>query len=253
MDSRKEGDGRAGDGGLGKTLLMLQLQTSCAIGGLWLGLPVKQCISVGFYTEDDEEDIRIQQEAINRAYGIGLPDLDDCHWFPRQREENEIVVFDRRGKAILTKFYTQVREATLDNFAKLLVLDVAVDLFGGDEIIRRQVRAFSRPLNALAREMQGTVVFTSHPSQAGIRSGGGHSGNTDWSNGVRSRLYLGEPDRKEGDPIDFDARILSRKKANFARAGEKIDLRWKEGVLERDAVKRSYTDCRRLRASAVRP
>ena len=105
-------------------------------------------------------------------------------------EDSEMIVFDRAGGPILTKFYRQICEAAMDYHVGALALDVAVDLYGGNEIARRQVRAFMRAVVRLARMINGPVVMTGHVSQAGIQSDGGHSGSTDWSNAVRSRAYL---------------------------------------------------------------
>ena len=58
-----------GDGGLGKSTIVQQLQTSCAVGLPWLGQLVEPCSSVGFYTEDRLRHLEIRQAAINRAYG----------------------------------------------------------------------------------------------------------------------------------------------------------------------------------------
>jgi RecA-family ATPase len=61
----------------------------------------------------------------------------------------------------------------------------------------------------------------------------GTGGSTAWNNTMRSRMYLTKPEREnDDDPLpDPDARILSRKKANYARAGEEIGLIWKNGVI----------------------
>ena len=222
-----------GDGGDGKTPLMQQLQSSCATALPWIGLLVEECVSVGFYTEDEEQDIKERQAAIDVAYNQHCPSANTrMHLFPRCGEDNELVVFDRAGVAKETMFYRQVRETVLDVRARLLVLDVAVDLYGGDEINRRQVRAFMQRLGALAREMNGSVVMTGHLSQAGIRSDGGHSGSTDWSNASRVRFYLARP-KPDGldEKADPDARILTRKKANLARIGDTVKLRWQNGLL----------------------
>jgi RecA-family ATPase len=224
-----------GDGGDGKTPLMQQLQSSCATKLPWLGLRVEECVSIGVYTEDEEQDLKQRQTAIDAVYGQHCASTGKMHLFPRAGEENELVVFDRSGKPTLTPFYHQVRESALDLKSRLVVLDVAVDLFGGDEINRRQVRAFMRPLNALAREIDGAVAMTSHVSQAGIKSDGGHSASTDWSNASRTRLYLSRPKGKNGEPIDPNARILARKKANFASVGDTVKLHWKDGVIVPDA------------------
>jgi hypothetical protein len=231
-----------GDGGDGKTPCVQQLQSSCATELPWLGLRVKGCASFGVYTEDNERTLKLRQRAIDAVYGCDCNEPGKMHLFPRLGQENELVVFDKRsGKATLTNFYWQVWEAALDLHVGLVVLDVAVDLFGGDEINRRQVRAFMRPLLNLAEKIDGPVVLTSHVSQAGIRSEGGHSASTDWSNASRSRLYLNRPKPENGEPTDTDERLLTRKKANFASIGDTIKLRWKNGLLvPEDLAQRSY-------------
>jgi hypothetical protein len=224
-----------GDGGLGKSTIVQQLQKSCATERPWLGQLVEPCASVGFYTEDKQWHLEIRQAAINRAYGVDHDLTTAMALFPRRGEDNELVVFDRGGKPTLTPFYLQVCEAAQDYHAGLVVLDVAVDLYGGDEIKRRQVRAFIRTLNNLADKIAGSIVMTGHVSQAGLQSDGGHSASTDWSNGVRSRLYLGEAKGDNGAPVDANARVLTRKKANFAGVGDTIELHWRDGVFTPDA------------------
>jgi RecA-family ATPase len=225
-----------GDGGDGKTTLMQQLQSSCATELPWIGLPVEGCISVGFYSEEEEPDLKERQALIDAALGQHCASTGRLHLFPRVDEDNELVVFTRAGTPEVTRFYYQVRETVLDLHARLLVLDVAVDLFGGEEINRRQVRAFIRPLNQLARKMDGALALTGHLSQAGIRSDGGHSASTDWSNAVRSRHYLGRPKGEEGDDTDINARLLSRKKANYASIGDFIKIHWQNGVFVPNAL-----------------
>jgi RecA-family ATPase len=219
-----------GDGGLGKSTILQQLQTSCAVEKVWLGHIVEPCSSVGFYTEDRQRHLEIRQAAINAAYGIDHDQTTAMALFPRRGEDNELVVFDRAGMPELTRFYRQVREVALDYHAGLVALDVAVDLFGGDEIRRRQVRAFVRALNNLADAIDGSVVLTGHVSAAGLQSDGGHSGSTDWSNAIRSRLYLGRTKEKDGEPVDQGERILTKKKANYASVGDTIELQWRKGV-----------------------
>src|SRR4029077_14426348 len=171
-----------GDGGDGKTLLMHQLQASCATGMDWIGLKVEPVVSLGIYTEDDDQDVDERQAAIDLAYGQECCLTGQMHRLPRAGEENELVVFDRARRPSLTRFYKQISEAVQDLGARLLVLDVAVDLYGGNEIVRPEVRALFRPLTRLAQTMNGAVVMSMHVSQSGIRTEGGHSGSTDWSN-----------------------------------------------------------------------
>ena len=225
-----------GDGGLGKSSLAQQLQSSCATCLPWLGLPVEECASFGVYTEDEDLDLDIRQDAIDAAYGCDCVATGKMHMLATAGEDSELVVFDRAGNPILTKFYRQVCEAALDYRVKLVTLDVVVDLYGGNEIVRRQVRAFMRPIVSLARMIDGAVVTTAHVSQAGIQSDGGHSASTDWSNANRSRAYLSAP-KDEGDgPVDPNARLLARKKANHAAIGDMIKLQWKNGLFIPEAL-----------------
>src|SRR5690606_40940583 len=74
-----------------------------------------------------------------------------------------------------------------------------LDLFGGDEINRNQVRRFIGMLRALAIAFDTAVVLLSHPSVQGMQTGTGTSGSTAWNNSVRSRLYLRSEARRVGE------------------------------------------------------
>jgi AAA domain len=229
-----------GDGGLGKSTLLQQLQSSWATCLPWVGLPVEECASLGVYTEDEDQDIDLRQDIIDAAYGLDCVATGKQHMLAMAGEDSEMVVFDRAGDPTLTKFYRQICEAAMDYHVGALALDVAVDLYGGNEIMRRQVRAFMRAVVKLARMINGPVVMTGHVSQAGIQSDGGHSGSTDWSNAVRSRAYLSAQKDEGNGPVDPDARILTRKKANNARLGEIVKLRWQQGLFVPEATTPNY-------------
>ena len=113
--------------------------------------------------------------------------------------------------------------------AKLLVLDAAADVFGGDELQRSQVRAFFRLLRGIAINHNCAVVLLAHPSVDGMKSGRGYSGSTHWNNSARCRHYLTTPTRGEGDP-DPDLRELERAKSNRSKRGVKLLLRWNDGA-----------------------
>ena len=46
-----------GDGGLGKSTLLVQLMTSASLGLPWLGLPVLKVPTLGLFAEDDEDEL----------------------------------------------------------------------------------------------------------------------------------------------------------------------------------------------------
>jgi RecA-family ATPase len=230
--------GLYGDGGVGKTLAAQQLQTGTALGSSWLGLPVEEIASLGVYCEDGENDLWRRQRDIDVAYAVKDDDsLALAHWMPRLGEDNILMTFARSGVGQLTTFHRHVVEAALDLKARLVIIDTAADTFGGNENDRGQVRQFvQRALGQIALRIDGAVVCCAHPSRAGLSSGEGDSGSTGWSNAFRSRAYINRPKGENGEPVDNDARIITRKKANFASVGDTIKLHWKNGVIVPDAL-----------------
>jgi hypothetical protein len=78
--------GLFGAGGIGKSLLTLQLQTSTALGRLWIGLPAMQVASLGVYCEDSHDEIWRLQIDINASYQVDFSELRDVPWMPRLGE-----------------------------------------------------------------------------------------------------------------------------------------------------------------------
>ena len=103
-----------GDGGLGKSTLLQQWQSSCATNALWIGLSVEECVTLGVYTEDEDQDIDLRQDAIDDAYGLDCVATGKMHMLARAGEDSEMVVFDKAGNPTLTRFYRQVVEAAMD-------------------------------------------------------------------------------------------------------------------------------------------
>ncbi|MBB4017604.1 hypothetical protein GGR16_002638 [Chelatococcus caeni] len=224
-----------GDGGLGKTLLAQQLIYASSTGRQWLGMDAapRKCLAV--FCEDDRDELHRRHAAIVGGLGYEFADgLANALIWPRVGEDNLLVTFDAAGKPTRTPFLRQLAKAVLDERVELLVLDTVADMFGGNESLRAQVNYFVKTVcgglikAAAQRGVELTVIILAHPSLAGMATGTGSSGSTAWNNAVRSRLYLTRPEDGRGDE-----RILSRKKANYAAAGDDtaIRLRWDGGVL----------------------
>ncbi len=219
-----------GDGGTGKSLLAQQLMTACATGREFLGQEVMQCNVLGFFCEDDEDELQRRQHKINQACGIDFADLQGVHWTSRVASENLMMTFDKETIGTTTTLYQQIVSAAKQKGVRLVIIDTAADTFGGNENIRPQVRQFISMLNRVAIEINGAVVLLAHPSQTGRNTGSGDGGSTAWNNSVRSRLYLKRPDAPEGELPDPDLRVLSRMKANYATTGEELSLRYQDGM-----------------------
>jgi RecA-family ATPase len=222
--------GLYGLGGVGKSLLAQQLMTSVALGRPWLGLPTPSVRALGVFCEDDEDELHRRQEDINRVYGCEFEDLESMRLVSRLGSNNLFMTFEG-GQPHLTPFFYQVLEEAEAFGARLLIVDTVADTFGGNENDRAQARQYVQAaLGHIARAIDGAVLACAHPSQAGINSGTGESGSTGWDASFRSRLYLAKPKTEEGEAPDPDARVLARKKANYAARDESIPIRWKDGV-----------------------
>ena len=221
-----------GDGGLGKTILALQLATACATGRQWLGLDALRCRALVVAAEDEADELHRRQADINRALGIDFADLGDLQWHPRIDDDNSLMMFERWEEPVATEFSQQILDAARAFRARLIVLDSLHDFFDGEENQRRHARRFIKLLTALARAIDGAVVMTAHPSLEGLRSGTGTAGNTAWNNACRSRLYLRRPPDTENDSDAEDTRLLRRMKSNYAKSGAELILRWRDGSFD---------------------
>lgn len=213
-----------GDGGVGKTLIAQQLACSVSLGSRWLGLPTKQGSVLAVLCEDDKDELHRRHNAIKTAlgYSIGNPFSDVWLW-PRVGAENELVTWDHNNVPTLAPFAKTLAAQVELCRPSLLILDTLTDVYGGDEIVRRQVNYFIKTvLGRMIKDspMPLTVLLLGHPSQAGKTDGRGFSGSGAWNNAVRSRIYLTKPEDGQSDE-----RILTRGKANYAASGDETAIR----------------------------
>jgi RecA-family ATPase len=220
-----------GDGGLGKSIVMLQLQVAAALGEKWLNQPVTPVKSWGLYCEEDSDELHRRLADVGRHYGAELGDLENVRVVPRVGDDN--IMAETRGadRIFATDFYHEVVDRASAFGAQLLVLDTAADCYGGNENFRTQVRTFVQLLRNVAIELNGAVVLTAHPSLAGLNTGSGISGSTGWHNSVRSRMYLTRPRNADetAEPLAAE-RVLRPMKSNYGPPADDIFLTWRDGV-----------------------
>jgi RecA-family ATPase len=242
-----------GPGGIGKSLLALQLMVATALGKPWLGLHVEQGPSLGFFCEDDEDELHRRLANINhQLYGCQFTDLGAMRYVPRLGDNNLLMVPHPKWKHMVpTKFFEQVCDEARTSGAQLIVIDTVADTFGGNQNDAGQVRQYVQyGLARLARTLGDTAVLAcAHPSRAGINAGSGESGSVQWDAVFRSRHYLQAPTKGDGDLVDPDARVLTRKKANYAAREETVELRWHDGVISR--ASETMTEGERASAETV--
>jgi len=223
-----------GDGGVGKSLLAMQLLTCVALGKSFLGIETHQMSVFGFFCEDTEAELHRRQADINYHYEISFEQLQNFHWQSRVGYDNVLMTFIREGVGNPSKAYEYLRQEVLRVGAKLVVIDTAADTFGGNENARPQVRQFINLLGKLALEIDGAVVLCAHPSASGLANNSGTGGSTAWNNTVRSRIYLSRPITKNGEELSpddaRDLRELTKMKSNYSSVGDKLIIRWSEGA-----------------------
>lgn len=224
----------SGDGGTGKSLLAYQIGIAGALGVETLGLKPAEGGVVYLAGEDDEDELMRRGNDILAATGHTFADLKEkMRVIPMAGMDAELMFLNAERLLQLSDLAQKVEE-TVDEFRPaLLILDTSADVFGGDEINRRQVRQFVSMLRRMAMKYNLAVVLLSHPSVAGMQTGTGLSGSTAWNNSVRSRLYL------TFEKDDDDLRSLKGMKANYAARGGEMKLRWAVGTFVLDDGKPS--------------
>lgn len=232
----------SGAGGEGKTLLALQLAVSTVTGQPWIGKDVAKGRALYIGAEDDRDELQRRLADVVREYGVSFADLKDLRIAALAGLDAILAAPSGRGGIIAGTKLWQELEAAVGRFRpRLIVLDPLADLFAGDEINRSQARQFIALLRGLAIRYDATLLLLSHPSLTGIANGRGSSGSTGWDNSVRSALYMTPAEAPDGTPIDPDVRLLKTTKSNYARTGDQIAIRWRQGIFVPDGEASSPT------------
>ena len=220
----------SGDGGVGKTILGLQLGAASTTETKWLGLGTKPGPVIYLGAEDELDELHRRLDDVRAHLGVTWEDLDKFRVIARAGEDALLATYINNFRApktglVKTDLFDQLVGIVQRIKPVGVILDTAADIFGGDEINRQQVRQFIGILRGLAQRCDTAVVVLAHPSLSGLASGSGTSGSTAWNNSVRSRLYF-EPVSDEGPNV----RVLRTKKSNYGPVGGELRLVWQKGV-----------------------
>jgi RecA-family ATPase len=231
----------AGHGGTGKSMLMTMLTVCVGAGVPFYGLAVSRGPVLFYSCEDDVDEcvyrmrraaahIRVDLEGLPITIIDALDSGADPALFAPPPD-------NPRALAMLTPAGVRLSEMVEVMRPALVVLDSATDAFGGDEIRRREVRRYLRAMQRALAAWGPCVLHVLHVDKIAARGAATtdlYSGSTDWNNGVRARLAFYRPrppgDEDEGG-ADSTADALLRlelQKANYAKGGAFIDLRYDE-------------------------
>jgi RecA-family ATPase len=222
----------AGEGGVGKTLLMLHCGAAIALGRDWLGALPEPGLVLGLFCEDDEHELHRRLDRIVDHYGETHTELaKNFHALSLVGRDAVMAAPNKNGIIEPTALFNQMREAACDLQPRLIIIDNSADVYAGNENDRAQVRQFVTLLRSMAVAANSGLVLTSHPSIAGINSGSGTSGSTGWHNSARARMYFKRAVTEKDEEPDPLLRVLQTMKSNYSSGeGETIQLRWKDGL-----------------------
>lgn len=215
-------------GGTGKSTLALMLAVSVAIGRSLFGATVRQGNALFVSLEDGPNIVRHRLAHICKFWSVDPSSLDGTLQIVDGTEYPELFSAETRGGGKTTDTYSELRRLIQTQKVSLLVVDNASDAYGGDEIQRRQVRAFIRALGELAKLSGCAVLLLAHVDKITSRNknaqgGEGYSGSTAWHNSVRSRLFMTR--HNDGNLL------IEHHKSNLGKLQAPIKLQWPDGKL----------------------
>jgi RecA-family ATPase len=228
----------SGVGGIGKSILLLQLLAATALGDKWLDLLLpSRGPTIYLGAEDDQDEIHRRLHDILKHYNAKFSDLIEggFHALSYAGEDAVLASFDRSARIQPTELYARLEHAARMIRPKAIVIDAVSDVFLGDEINRTQVRQFGSLMRKLSIDSKSSVIIASHPSLSGIKSGSGLSGSTQWHNTMRARAFFRQPGRDDDDASDDGTpddgrRELDFKKNQYGPLGQIIKLKWSGGL-----------------------
>lgn len=222
-----------GNGGLGKSTIAIQMAVHVAMNRPIFGQEVNGGPVFGIFCEDEPEELERRARAACAGEQFDLADLDRLYLLSRDGHDNLLCTFDRE-QIQPTRFYREL-EATIGRIKpRLIILDTAADLFGGDFMSTPQVRQFLKvALGGLCARHDTAILLLAHPSASAMNSGDGGGFSTAWNNSVRSRLYLRRPKTEDTDEAK-DRRVLEVRKSNYAADGTAIPIRYEHGYFVPD-------------------
>lgn len=229
-------------GGGGKTMALIQLMITVAVGGKWLGtLDVATPGPVlAILAEEDQEEVQRRIYNAARALSTVTPEPDAIVTMPLAGVPSAMVCRDAHGNSTDAPFLIWLRallakKAEAGWRPRLVIVDPLSRFAGADaEKDNAQATRFVEALESLAVQTGATILVAHHSNQNARQEGTKASaslarGVTGLTDGVRWAAHLSA----EGVPgLDTETKIrlgevvtLSFVKSNYSRKADAINLR----------------------------
>jgi len=201
-----------GHGGVGKGFLALQMACAVALGESVLGFNTRQCRVLYYSAEDGRKRMtrRLRRVAETFDYDAealrqNLRVLDASEIEPLFGERLEQSPDGKRFAKILgpTADFEKLRSMVLAFDPQLVIVDGASDTFDGNEIARRDVRAFIKMLRRVHPSRNIGVLVIVHIDRSSARgyssNDDGYAGSAQWHNSCRRRIFLQHQVKRDPD------------------------------------------------------
>lgn len=201
-----------GHGGVGKSFLALQMASAVAVGEEVLGHSARQSRVLYYSAEDGRKRLTRRLRSMERQFGYdaeklksNLKVIDASELEPLYGETTEP---SSDGKRFVKLLGPRADFASLQRMVEifdpqLVVIDGASDTFDGNEIVRREVRAFIKMLRRVHPARKVGVLLLVHIDRSSARghasNDDGYAGSTAWHNSCRRRIFLQHEVKKSKD------------------------------------------------------
>jgi hypothetical protein len=214
----------SGRGGVGKSLLALQLAVGCACGRPLLGRAQRPLRVLYWACEDDPDELHRRLAVIAAAHNTSLGALSETLYVDARLGLDNTLLGTAYGMPAWTSQVEYLRQQLGDLSIDLLILDNLAHVFAASENDRAAVTKFAAELCGLVLDRPWCPMLIGHVAKS---QGSEYAGSTAWENAVRMRWYLGRtlPDAKDDEEQPDEAlRVLAKRKSNYS-ADDVVRLR----------------------------
>ncbi len=152
----------SGDGGIGKSLLCMQLATAAVMGRQWLGMRCQRGNALMLACEDDGDELNRRQRPILRALDIDYADLEGgLHLVPRVGCDNTLCRLDKKDWTVKpTPLCSRMLQYCLQHGITYPIIDTATQTLAINQNDEMQIMQAVNVLRRMAVALQGCVILT---------------------------------------------------------------------------------------------
>ena len=222
-----------GEGGLGKSMLALQLCMALSTGdkewlpGIGIENPNEPCSTMYFTFEEERDEVhrrvvKLGGADIGERLGDRLIRLDGAEtgeiWGPDPTKSGHTATLGAAARGMV--IMQTICEA---KGVRFVVIDTAGHAFISDENNRGIVNQFLRELDAWARKRKIAVLLVSHPPKS---SNAKYSGNSGWRGTIRMMLSMEMATLRGNDKDGDQWPVLLLDKSNYGVPRHKSPKWW---------------------------